>query len=265
MFFFLYIFSNGQIFSNYIIDEIEPAKLIVTYSLEYQQDSLFPDYTRQEDMRLMIGDSVSLFVSDLAFIMEKDFRSIITHEQVQEYIDNKPALARFYYRIYKNLPSEYLTFTNRVDPNRLKYTEPLNNIQWELTEETTKIKNYTAQKATCEYGGRKWVAWFTPEIPYSDGPYKFHGLPGLILEMHDTKNHYVFNLISIVKPTDSPMIEYLDKDYIETTKQKYLKAKYTFDTNLDKWARERGAGADVQQKAAKVSKERNNPIEFFDQ
>lgn len=33
------------------------------------------------------------------------------------------------------------------------------------------------QKATCDFAGRKWIAWFTTEIPIQDGPYKFYGLP----------------------------------------------------------------------------------------
>ncbi|WP_312418836.1 GLPGLI family protein [Epilithonimonas sp.] len=61
---------------------------------------------------------------------------------------------------------------------------------WKLTNEFSKILNYDVQKATTEFGGRKWTAWFTKDIPIQDGPYKFRGLPGLILKIEDqTKNH----------------------------------------------------------------------------
>jgi GLPGLI family protein len=53
-----------------------------------------------------------------------------------------------------------------------------------------KIGNWEAQKATTEFGGRKWTAWFCEEIPLSDGPYKFKGLPGLIVKISDADNSH---------------------------------------------------------------------------
>lgn len=68
---------------------------------------------------------------------------------------------------------------------------------WKLTNEFAKILNYDVQKATTEFGGRKWTAWFTKEIPIPDGPYKFKGLPGLILKIEDNYNNHVFELKGI--------------------------------------------------------------------
>lgn len=63
-------------------------------------------------------------------------------------------------------------------------------LRWKLTNEFSKILNYGVQKATTQFGGRQWTAWFTKEIPIQDGPYKFKGLPGLILKIEDsTKSH----------------------------------------------------------------------------
>lgn len=46
-------------------------------------------------------------------------------------------------------------------------------------------------------GGRQWIAWFTSEIPLSEGPYKFGGLPGLILEVADSEGDYRYTCIGI--------------------------------------------------------------------
>lgn len=100
-------------------------------------------------------------------------------------------------------------------------------------------------------------------MPFSDGPYKFNGLPGLILNLHDTRNHYVFEFLSIEKPKEELMIEYLERDFVETTKQNYFKARDAFYANLASWAKEGGAGSGARQNAARISKERNNPIELI--
>lgn len=55
------------------------------------------------------------------------------------------------------------------------------------------------QKATADFGGRSWIAWFTKDIMISEGPYKFRGLPGLIFEISDTKDNFYFQLIKSYK------------------------------------------------------------------
>lgn len=63
------------------------------------------------------------------------------------------------------------------------YKEPLSEIQWEIVEDSTKnILGYECIMAFSDYHGRHWKAWFTPEIPTKDGPWKLQGLPGIILE-----------------------------------------------------------------------------------
>ncbi|MFZ1558862.1 MAG: GLPGLI family protein, partial [Saprospiraceae bacterium] len=52
-------------------------------------------------------------------------------------------------------------------------------------------------KATTKYGGRKYLAWFTPEIPVMDGPYVFAGLPGLIVRIKDDQDFYIFEATEI--------------------------------------------------------------------
>lgn len=60
--------------------------------------------------------------------------------------------------------------------------EKLEPIEWEIKQEQKKIKQYNCIKAIATYEGRKYTAWFTPDIPVPYGPYKLGGLPGLILE-----------------------------------------------------------------------------------
>lgn len=69
----------------------------------------------------------------------------------------------------------------------------------ELQKETKKLGQYTLQKATTQFGGRNWIAWFTKEIPISEGPYKFRGLPGMIFHIYDDKANFEFKLVKSYK------------------------------------------------------------------
>ncbi len=73
------------------------------------------------------------------------------------------------------------------------------SLEWLISTEKKKIGIYNSQKATANYGGRQWTAWFTNDIPINDGPYVFNGLPGLIIAITDNKNDYTFNLVRVKK------------------------------------------------------------------
>lgn len=80
----------------------------------------------------------------------------------------------------------------RIIDNKYIITEDQPHIDWQLHEDVKMIEGYEAQKATALFGGRFYTAWFTPDIPFSYGPWKLQGLPGLILEARDSKNEVVF-------------------------------------------------------------------------
>lgn len=91
--------------------------------------------------------------------------------------------------IYKNFSSDQLAFLN---PRGLGfkeeeiYTDSLHNFNWNLLQDTARINSVFCRKAVCTWRGRNYVAWYAPSIPISNGPWKFGGLPGLIIEVYDT-------------------------------------------------------------------------------
>ncbi len=72
-------------------------------------------------------------------------------------------------------------------------------IQWKILPEMKEVSGHKAQKAIADFAGRRWTAWFTEEIPAEDGPYKFSGLPGLIVRIQDENGDYIFELSAIKK------------------------------------------------------------------
>lgn len=84
-----------------------------------------------------------------------------------------------------------------LDNQNMYYTEPIPKIQWKLDEDIDTICGYECQKATCTWRGREYTAWFAPELPFQLGPWKFGGLPGLIMKIADSKNEYTFEAIAV--------------------------------------------------------------------
>lgn len=73
----------------------------------------------------------------------------------------------------------------------LHYSEPVPVMQWEFAADSTRtILGFECQMATVEFAGRKYSAWFTTELPLPYGPYKFGGLPGLILKIEDAEKQF---------------------------------------------------------------------------
>ena len=100
-----------------------------------------------------------------------------------------------YYRDLTNGTTQVYYRTPLSGPT-LKYTDTP-TFSWTLTGEKKVISGYEAQRATCQFRGRSYEAWFTPSIPISAGPNFFGGLPGLILELHsmDGTHHFVLDAL----------------------------------------------------------------------
>lgn len=124
---------------------------------------------------------------------------------------------KFSARIHKFYPSMKVEYVDKVangmTPVNIAYTEDL-KLNWKISNEKQKIGEYNTQKATAQYGGRTWTAWFSSDIPFQDGPYKFSGLPGLIVKIEDTDKNY-----SWVLQGNKKIKEYNEFSYIESLMQ----------------------------------------------
>ncbi len=265
--FIIIIFYSFSAFSQnatgIIFKEIEPAEFIAAYSLKYKLDSLNLDDVRDQEMWLFIGKNMSYFVSKLNYLRTQEMSKIKSRAEFDLWVANKgPYKSRSLYHIYKNYPTGKITFTDITANGTFKYEENLDAFNWKLTQDTATIAGYLSQKASCHYGGRTWIAWFSTEIPFNDGPYKFNGLAGLIVKIYDSRKHYVFELTGIEAAEPDLMITIKDFDYFETTKQKFLRAREASRKSIASIVKERGGDAHSQQTAARVIASRNNHIEL---
>lgn len=112
-----------------------------------------------------------------------------------------------------------------------RYEEKWKGQDWKLeTEKTTVILGHRCQRATCHWRGRDYVAWFAPDIPIRRGPWKFGGLPGLILKIYDVNKLYTFEAVAIEKG-NFPIYQYPKEEFQKSTRQRTWKLQVAYNRN----------------------------------
>ncbi len=123
--------------------------------------------------------------------------------------------------VFGNFPQGQATVIKNLDAAGVyQYREDLVQMDWNISSETKKVLEYECSKATCQFRGRNYTAWFTPEIPLKVGPYKFTGLPGLILEISSDDGEYKFTATGLEKPHNHKDILYWKREYVNMERNK---------------------------------------------
>lgn len=138
----------------------------------------------------------------------------------------------FSFQVEKKYDSKKMMYQERIGRDLYQYEED-RPIAWQIHSETKKIGDYLAQKASTEFGGRHWDAWFTADVPVFDGPYKFSGLPGLIIKIEDHEGKYSFDLKEIrtlveASSVDSPSFIPLKRAAFEAQKARFISDPQAF-------------------------------------
>jgi GLPGLI family protein len=177
------------------------------YQASVNPDSINLVTMKSEKTFLNIKGDHSLFISEKKLIKDSlftDFKGEEKKDKKSEKQDlskfdiRKHAEPTFFeYYITKNIPEQKAYYHDKTAGKQIYYQED-RPMKWEITNVMEQQNGYPAQKAVTNFGGRVWTAWFTKEINISDGPYKFSGLPGLIVKLEDDKGDYKFDLIKKV-------------------------------------------------------------------
>jgi len=169
----------------------------------------------------------------------------------------------FNYKIIKNYLNDDITTYDKIFTDPFEYNEQkIKN--WSIKPDILVINGLKCQKATTTFGGRSYEAWFTNEIPISDGPYKFSGLPGLIVKIADTKGHYTFELIDQSTNKHQISDQFLDIEPISIDKKTFFNKLQDYRKNSINRIAEMGFSIDDEFKKGVKDriKSKNNPIEL---
>lgn len=114
--------------------------------------------------------------------------------------------------LYKNIADRRYLETASFMGKKYLVKEALPQYKWEISKDSKIIGSYVCKKAVAMHGGQQVTAWYAPSIPIHDGPEKYYGLPGLIIQLID--GGVTYNAlkvketpkISIIKPTKGQVI-----------------------------------------------------------
>ena len=169
-----------------------------TYSYKFVVDTLKKDAITDEIVVLDFSnnDNKSVFTS-LKHIISDSIMTEKSKKGITSFPDTSTKVRYVVEKKHKENSIYFYTPDHMIDPV-LKVKDD-RNLNWKITNDQENIHGYKAQKATTFFAGRYWTAWYTNEIPISDGPYKFRGLPGLILRISDKTQTQSFEILSVQK------------------------------------------------------------------
>ena len=218
------MFVNSQ---NLKMKALGPIEMVISYEMEQLCD--YPNQWNSDDWRekstllLEIGKGTTH-----SYVVEE--REDIVNQFIMNRDKNrwkvKPAnIHALLGETFMNHPcSGMLTQIINLDAAGIyQYVEPVPDLEWKISSKHKTVMGYKCQSATVEFRGREYEAWYTIDIPLSFGPWKFQGLPGLILEVTDSKNEFRFtaNGIKHVKGANDIMI--YDEQIREIKRSRALK------------------------------------------
>ena len=179
-------------------DSIDQVRLVAQYELKYVKDTTNEKQLLdplKETLMLEIGQKASKCYSYTVYlrdsILTADYKAGASQETIMQHAQayNNGNIT---YQIFKNYPTGKVTTTDRLAITNILCEEANERPEWQLHPDTMTILSYPCQKATCRFKGRDYTAWYTMDIPVSEGPWKLHGLPGLIIKAEDARGHFSF-------------------------------------------------------------------------
>ncbi len=247
------------------------------YNYQFQPDSTDMGKQQSQAMVLQIGKLHSKFTPvnrllfDSLLFKTRNMDKHIALNMIMPYISQAPISDFCCYRLLKNYPKKGMyelwgNFGGRAyakEDGKLQFNWKLN------TAKDTTILGYKCYKAACRFAGRDYVAWYTPDIPISNGPYKFTGLPGLILSVADTKNQHRFHIYKIKDNVKREIFLFLKKKkYKPCSPKEYVKTFYWKNNNLAQRLRGNNSKIKFKDDASKAGmlyqiSSKNNYIEQY--
>lgn len=243
-----------------------------TYLLQYIPNNLNREHITKEFFSLQISDKRAFFISENKLKFDSVFIAEFNKRPDNINLSNISAGSSFLIiqtnnnsQFYESIGITLLSYNSSVIDN------------WKLINETKIINSIACKKAEVRYKGRDWIAWYSSEIPLPYGPYKFSGLPGLIVKITDKTGDYDFELVKSVSSSNLkgktvPInMEHFQSAKVVTKKELVQaranfreNAKYQLESIGTVFSQDPKDNLRERQKINEAQKKAQNPIELED-
>lgn len=201
------------------------------YEYKIATDSTNRDSVIVEMMRLDVLPKGSKYYSQNVYMRDSIMDSRLKKHEFVKNADGDMMISNegtpngvIEHKVYKTYPDFKINFINKIWPDFYNQTDD-RKITWKILSDKQKIGKWDCQKAETYFAGRKWTAWFTSSIPLQDGPYKFRGLPGLIVKATNLNETISFELKAVQNIVKQDLDDDFEKQFNPTpvTYQQYVK------------------------------------------
>jgi GLPGLI family protein len=180
----------------------DTARVLVHYKFTHVTDTTDRAHSDKENMVLLVGKTASVYKSYDGMMADEQFRKAYIKAAANSPdghmdINRSGASLRTQYFQYPNeqklLTKDYVLVTEYL------IAGPMPAIDWKISGDTATFGGLHCQEATGHFKGRDYIVWFCPDLPLHTGPWKLNGLPGVIVDAHDTKNEVIFQFDGVEK------------------------------------------------------------------
>lgn len=222
-------------------ENLDLATIKVYYHFTQKKEDKNREIFRNDTMTLHIGPNISYYFDETKARKDSIGNAILTNLDVSKIqsisvLKNVDSYDEFFgersevnnldgtsEKLYKNPREGIITQIDKTS-HLFRCEDKVGAFDWQITADTATVLDYSCQKATVQFRGRNYEVWFAPELAINDGPWKFFGLPGLILKAEDSENRISFECIGLEYLEEPYQIEIPAGKYVNCNRKEYMKA-----------------------------------------
>lgn len=209
--------------------DVDIAKIRAFYKMTFRPDSVALSNYEEAQTVLLIGKSYSMFTDYYKYKVDSLNDACIDNGQnMMSVVPMMMAYGKknnFDCVILTDFLKKNEIVQQKIGLDEYQYSDkPV--VAWKIADNDSVIEGHPCRKAVCNLRGRNYTAFYATDIPLPYGPYKFGGLPGLIMNVYDDRGDYKFELngLEICDRLNLPIYYYNSNDIRKTTREKTMKA-----------------------------------------
>ena len=189
------------------------------------------EQARTHELILQIGKNVTRQTDFKDYLCDSIFKSRNYQMTWKESMAVSDSIKRTLYREYVRR-ADTIWDLDVIAMSLLEYTDSCVRFDWQLHNDTLTVCGYTCRKAVANFRGRTWTAWYTEQIPIDAGPWKLHGLPGLILKASDQNFQHDFEAVAVRKPHVNQIAQKVSNLLNKVSRKRFREMEYNAAVNF---------------------------------